>query len=274
MNDTATKTCSKCGEVKPLSDFAKNKSRPDGVQHHCKVCNKGYREIDREKNIAYLREYQAKNKETLRSKAIVYHAENKEVRNAKSRDYYASNKDRCSELGKAHRVANLAHYTARDKAYYEVNRARILEQKKEYAAKTGEAKSEYNKVYRGENWDRLLENHKVYMKSRRAADCVFDLAVRVRGLIAVKIRTAGYTKKSSAQKILGCDWKFFKEHVEKQFFGGMGWHNRREWHIDHIMPLATAKTEEDVIRLNHYSNLRPLWAKDNLAKGAQITHLI
>ena len=54
----------------------------------------------------------------------------------------------------------------------------------------------------------------------------------------------------------------------------MTWENRSDWHIDHIIPIASAITEEDVIRLNHYTNLRPLWAKDNLAKGAKMEHLI
>ena len=46
--------------------------------------------------------------------------------------------------------------------------------------------------------------------------------------------------------------------------------NHGEWHIDHIMPLASAKTKEDVIRLNNYINLQPLWAEDNLRKGTKI----
>jgi hypothetical protein len=46
--------------------------------------------------------------------------------------------------------------------------------------------------------------------------------------------------------------------------------NYGEWHLDHIIPLATATTREDVVRLNHYTNFQPLWAKDNLSKGAKI----
>ena len=49
----------------------------------------------------------------------------------------------------------------------------------------------------------------------------------------------------------------------------MNWENRGLWHIDHIIPLATAKTEDEIIRLNHYTNLQPLWAIDNLKKGTR-----
>ena len=56
-------------------------------------------------------------------------------------------------------------------------------------------------------------------------------------------------------------------HLEKQFAIGMSWENRSEWHIDHIIPLSSAKTEDEVYKLCHYTNLQPLWAEDNLKKS-------
>ena len=47
----------------------------------------------------------------------------------------------------------------------------------------------------------------------------------------------------------------------------MSWENQGKWHLDHIIPISSAKTEEDVIRLNHYTNFQPLWAEDNFKKG-------
>ena len=47
----------------------------------------------------------------------------------------------------------------------------------------------------------------------------------------------------------------------------MNWDNAGKWHLDHIIPISSAKNEEDIIKLNHYTNFQPLWAIDNLTKG-------
>jgi hypothetical protein len=46
--------------------------------------------------------------------------------------------------------------------------------------------------------------------------------------------------------------------------------NHGEWHLDHIIPISSAETEEDIMLLNHYTNFQPLWWYDNLKKGAKI----
>ena len=78
------------------------------------------------------------------------------------------------------------------------------------------------------------------------------------------------TKKNKTFEIVGCTPEFLKEHLEKQFVDGMTWENRNEWHIDHITPLSSAKTEEELYKLCHYTNLQPLWAEENLKKGNKI----
>ena len=50
----------------------------------------------------------------------------------------------------------------------------------------------------------------------------------------------------------------------------MTWENQGEWHFDHIIPISSAQTEEEVIKLNHYTNFQPLWAEDNLRKSNKI----
>jgi hypothetical protein len=73
-------------------------------------------------------------------------------------------------------------------------------------------------------------------------------------------------------EFLGCNVLELKNHLEFQFKEGMSWNNHGlfGWHIDHIKPLSSAKTEKELYILCHYTNLQPLWAKDNLSKGNKI----
>lgn len=71
--------------------------------------------------------------------------------------------------------------------------------------------------------------------------------------------------------IVGCSPEFLKEYLEKQFTEGMSWELMgHHIHIDHITPLSSASTEEELYKLCHYTNLQPLWAQENLSKGNKI----
>lgn len=128
--------------------------------------------------------------------------------------------------------------------------------------------------WRDENRERFNATRSKWQRERFATDRKFALELRVRGAINDSLRDRGYTKRAKAFEILGCSWAEFEAHIEKQFLPGMLWESRHLWHIDHIVPLATAVTEADVMALNHFTNLRPMWARDNLAKGDKITHLL
>lgn len=80
----------------------------------------------------------------------------------------------------------------------------------------------------------------------------------------------GYYKRSKTTDLLGCDFNKLKNHLESKFAIGMNWDNYGKWHIDHIVPIASAKTEDEIVALNHYTNLQPLWAEDNIRKGAKL----
>lgn len=77
----------------------------------------------------------------------------------------------------------------------------------------------------------------------------------------------GYNKRSKTFKILGVTFDEFKIYIENLFREGMSWSNYGEWHLDHKVPISWAKTEEEVYKLNHYSNFQPLWASENTNKG-------
>jgi hypothetical protein len=67
---------------------------------------------------------------------------------------------------------------------------------------------------------------------------------------------------------IGCTLPMLQQHLEKQFAPGMTWTNHTTWgwHIDHVRPLNTVdvRNAADIESALHYTNLRPLWAKDNL----------
>jgi len=129
--------------------------------------------------------------------------------------------------------------------------------------------SSYSKKWRASNPDYSNE----YRKANRRDDSLSKLTYTVRSNIRHSFKRAcdGVSKEGTkTQEILGCDFKFFLEYMQSRFTEGMTLENHGEWHLDHIIPLATAVTREDVVRLNHYTNFQPLWAKDNLSKGAKL----
>lgn len=119
------------------------------------------------------------------------------------------------------------------------------------------------------------EEYKEIEKARKArwklkkikTDPIFALSLRMRNRINKAFKNKGFKKDSSTEKILGCSFKVFVKHIEHQFIDNMSWENKGEWHLDHIVPLSCATTIEGLEKLSHYSNLRPLWAKENIKKS-------
>lgn len=66
---------------------------------------------------------------------------------------------------------------------------------------------------------------------------------------------------------VGCDHPELRDHIASQFRPGMTWERYRQWEVDHIDPLALARCMDDLIQRCHYTNLQPLWRRDNRMKG-------
>ena len=129
------------------------------------------------------------------------------------------------------------------------------------------SKSGKEKEYRQSIQKRVRDRQ----KERYYDDICFRLKVNVRNAMVLAFKKNGYRKNSKTNKILGCDWDTLKIHIENLFTEGMSWEMMGEHiHIDHIIPLSSAKTEEDVYKLCHYTNIQPLWAKYNLMKNGKI----
>lgn len=137
---------------------------------------------------------------------------------------------------------------------------------KKYREKNKEKIKQMKKEWRERNKDKV----KGYRKNTREKDPLFRVKRSVRRAINKHVKKRGYTKKAKSFKILGCPFDVFKQHIERQFQKGMTWDNYGDWHLDHIIPMASATTEEEVLKLNHYTNFQPLWAEDNLKKSDKI----
>jgi hypothetical protein len=186
-----------------------------------------------------------------------YHA-NKEQNAKKCREYRQKNAVVLAEKKRIYRLNNLDALKEKNRIYYQANIEEIREKKRAYS-KT--------------NAKNLTQKKCVYLANRLKNDPLFALKVRIRSLIRVSLKNRNQIKNSRANEILGCSYEEFKTHIENQFTDGMHWEKMgREIHLDHIIPMASAKTEFEVIALNHYTNFQPLWAIDNLKKGAKMPH--
>lgn len=109
---------------------------------------------------------------------------------------------------------------------------------------------------------------------KRKADPVKAMRDRLSRRMSEVLRKLRTAKREPTLTLLGYTATDLHRHLERQFLPGMTWQNRAQWHIDHIVPMSTASTIEDVVRLNQLPNLRPMWAGENLRKRDQRTHLV
>jgi hypothetical protein len=202
-----------------------------------------------------------------------------------------------SEFYKSKKYKNTQYYNSYCKScnskqkqqYYQKKREAILARQKEYAAdpKNKEAKLAYMKEYNADpknkerrkkygadpkNREKIRVQQRKWHKERRQSDPLYKLVCNIRTRISVSITNAGFKKNSKTHKILNCSFEEFMSHLEKQFNSGITWENYGKWHLDHIVPVSLASTEEEIIKLNYYKNFQPMWGPENESKSNKIMH--
>lgn len=144
------------------------------------------------------------------------------------------------------------------------------EKEKEYREKTKEQKAINTKIWYDKNKKKIQEYHKQYKRKARKNELIY-MKDRIRNMISHSFRRKNYTKRSKTYNILGANYDFVWNHLKNTWYINYGTkYNGEEYQIDHIVPLATAESEEDIIKLCHYSNLQMLTPEDNLKKNARI----
>lgn len=195
----------------------------------------------------------------------------------KNGKYYYS---MCKVCKKQYRTENYERESNLRRKRYEINKDKINEQKREYRKKdvykqyrlnNREKYSELNKEYYQNNKNKINKQKLEYIKNKYKTNHLFRLSQTIRSSIRFSFKKNGYTKNNRTYEILGCSFEEFKLHLESKFESWMTWDNyglyngtiNCGWDIDHIIPSSSAKNEDDIIKLNHYTNLQPLCSKVN-----------
>lgn len=222
--------------------------------------------------------YKERNKEALAKKSKAYYASEA---GTKARELYMEEKgkERARLRAKKKRDTDPQFSeTCRQKnrEYKSKNSYKIKQQRKEYLARPGvmEMNKASSEKWRKENADKIRierrEYYRAYMANRRKKDPTYKSLTRMRAFVRRCTEAVRGGKKYRTQDALGYTPDQFRSHIESLWAHGMSWENYGEWHIDHVRSIKSFidSGEEDVRVINALSNLSPLWAFDNLSKGA------
>ncbi len=138
--------------------------------------------------------------------------------------------------------------------------------KQRYKNKKEQIKARTNAYYYA-NKEIVLEKQLKRQKERLKTDAEFHIRRKLRNRLYCALKRKAWKKDTKFADYIGCTLEHLKTHLESKFTDGMSWENKGKWHIDHIIPLDSAQTVEELYKLCHYTNLQPLWAIDNIKKG-------
>lgn len=155
---------------------------------------------------------------------------------------------------KQYREENKEKLLCKQRNYYQVNREKLLKQKKVYSSNPSVKKAR-----------RKYEQR--YWKVRKKNDPVCAMKRRCRYRINAFMKNHGYKKPCATQAMIGCDWQTLWERLLKTWEDNYSepW-SGEPYNIDHIIPLASATTEDEALTLCHFTNLQMLTPEDNLKK--------
>lgn len=223
----------------------------------------------------YKKQWYQKNKERISEEYKNMYKENSEKIKERVKNYRDNNKEKIKERDKKYYELNKEKIKETNKKWYENNKEKIKLYKKEWSLKNRESLRERRKIWYEKNKSILHEK----IKLRQKNDSLFNLTCQLRKSILKSFRNRSFEKPNSTTDILGCSFEFFKTYLESQFEPWMNWDNRGlyngqpnyGWDIDHNIPLDIAETKDELIKLNHYTNLKPLCSYVNrVTKRAKV----
>lgn len=266
-----TKICTKCRIKKNISNFRKSGKY---YRSECKDCEKNYKK-------QYDKKYRELHKEELKIKQKKHYEKNKQKILERNKLYRQNRSQYLIDREKESKRKWRKNNKDKEKEYREKNKDIIKQKQKEYYQKNKKELLQKNKIYRENHKEEKRTQDKIYQENhkkernekeikRKNEDSIYRMKCNIRGMIKNSFRRRGFKKKQKGEKIYGCTVNELIEHLiktyEKNYNEKWDWKYLKNVHVDHIIPLANANTEEEVIKLCHYTNLQLLKAKDNLDK--------
>ena len=220
--------------------------------------------------------YHANNKDKLNKLERTYYHKNLEKNKERARKYYLVHKkektlyylkniNKKKLYNNKYRIKNIDYLKEKDKQYYLEHKQELKEYKKIYNLKNKIRIAARNKEYKQKNKNKLSQQIKMKYHN--------DLNFRIKTLVRTRLVKAlqHNSKYKKTNELIGCTIPFLKQYLEKQFKPGMTWDKIgvKGIHIDHIRPCALFDLSDPKQQKQcfHYTNLQPLWAKENLSKG-------
>jgi len=285
--NTITKICCKCGINKELTEFYKRPDSKDGYRSDCKTCKDvSLRDKIKTENLSKGTkicilckiEKPLENFYKRDNSIDGYRNDCIECSSIKNKYYRENNKEELSELNKKWRGKNKDYLDEYRRKYNKENKEKIKIRTNNYIKNNLEKIKEYKRKSDAKRKDKRRE----YRKNKMKNDPIFRFTQNLRRLVSLSLQK-GYVKKDCrTAQIISCSWDELVKHFENQFESWMNWDNQGQytgnynetWQIDHIIPINSVdknlpyeERKNLIIKLNHYTNLRPLCSKKNFEKS-------
>lgn len=249
MEEEITRVCRLCGEKKPLDEF-RVRGNTDKRRTECKSCLS-----------KYLKQYRSENKQRISELNRRWTEAHKGELSNYRLNWQRNNREKC-------RAYNKKYSQNMTEEQKEKARARF---KRFLDAKADDLNyREQRRAWNRESTKRRRKKITAYEENRKKTDPVFKLKKQIRNEIRMSFNRRGFRKSERTEEIVGCSLQELYNHLCKtyQIRYGEKYNGNRVVHIDHIIPLANAYTEEEVKKLCRWGNLQLLTAEDNLIKNA------